>query len=266
MISPARLTQLAGDLPARYTTALLHLAPVRVLTGAHLDQLLAEPDTTPETTARIRRRIMTRLTELGLVMILQRRVGGVRAGSTGHIYTLTPAGYRFLAIIQGQLCPPRSRPSATPSALFLSHTLAVSNIYVQLITTSRDHNDLWLVRFVIEPACWQATAGGGYLKPDAYCVLSTATHQDCWWLEIDQATEHLPRIARKCRDYLDFLTHGGLGPDQVPPRVLFTTPDTDRRNALQKMITTLSKHCDRMISVTTHSDAAQFLITELLTP
>jgi hypothetical protein len=266
MISSAQRARLVHALPARYITPLPHLARVRLLTGTQLDQLLAEPDTTAATTARLRRRSMTRLIDLGLVTTLERRVGGARAGSAGHIYTLTPAGYRALAVMRGEPHPPRTRPPATPSALFLGHTLAISDIYIQLITTSRDHDDVHLVTFAIEPACWQATGGGGYLKPDAYLRLATATHADCWWLEVDQATESVPRITRKCRDYLDYLTHAGVGPDQVPPRVLFTVPDIGRRNAIEKVIATLSEHSHQMISVVTHIDAAAWLITELHTP
>jgi hypothetical protein len=86
-------------------------------------------------------------------------------------------------------------------------------------------------------------------------------------LEIDQATESLPRIKRKCRTYLDFLTHGGLGPDEVPPRILFTTPDAQRTDATQKVITKLTTtETNHLISVTTHEGAPNILITELAAP
>jgi Replication-relaxation len=146
----------------------------------------------------------------------------------------------------------------------VDHTLAISDIYVRLIETSHDHN-VTLSRFVTEPACWQPTGHGDYLKPDAYCVLSTTTHRDCWWLEIDQNTESLPRIRTKSRAYLDYLTHGGLGPDDVPPRILYTTPDTPRTDAIEKVITTLSTPDNRLINTTTHTNAPQLLINELLT-
>lgn len=265
-LSSAHLTQLANQLTARSTTPLPHLAKVRVLTGAHLDRLLARPDTTPETTARERRRIMTRLHNLGLVTTLQRRIGGVRAGSTGHIYTLTPAGHHYLAALSDQPCPPHVKKPATPGTLFLAHTLALSDIYVQLIQASHSH-DVTLSTFTTEPACWQPTGHGDYLKPDAYCVLSTTTHQDCWWLEIDQATESLPRIRTKSSAYLDYLTHNGLGPDDVPPRVLFTTPDTPRTDAIEKVITKLTTtETKHLVCATSHTDAPTFLITELTEP
>lgn len=76
-----------------------------------------------------------------------------------------------------------------------------------------------------------------------------------------------PRIKCKCRTYLDFLTRGGLGPDNMPPRILFTTPDADRSDAIRKVITKqTSTDTDQLICVTTHDNAPKFLITELTNP
>ena len=261
--SPLTAAALADQLAAHHTTVLPHLARVRLLTGAHLDRLLAQPHTTEHTTARNRRRTMTRLHNLGLVTTLERRIGGVRAGSAGHVYTLTPTGHRVLATLSDQPCPAHIKKTTTPGALFLAHTLAISDIYVRLIEASRTHN-VTMSRFVTEPQCWQPTGEGDYLKPDAYCVLSTTTHQDCWWLEIDQATESLPRIRTKSRAYLDYLTRGGVGPEDVPPRILYTTPSTPRTDAIEKVIAKhVSAETKHVISVTTHKDAPEFLITEL---
>jgi hypothetical protein len=262
----SRLTtaQLACELTGRYTTPLPHLARARLLTGTQLDQLLAEPDTTAATTARRRRRIMTRLHDLGLVATLHRRIGGVRAGSAGYVYTLTPTGHRVLATLADQPCPPHVKKPATPGTLFLTHTLAISDIYVSLHEASRNNN-FDLSTFEGEPTCWQPTGHGDYLKPDAYCVLSTTTHRDCWWLEIDQDTESLPRIRAKCRTYLDYLTHGGVGPDEVPPRILYTTPHAPRTEAIKQVIKKMSTQNNDLLNVATHTEAPAFMITELLT-
>ena len=257
-------TQLACQLTNHYTTPLPHLARARLLTGAHLDRLLARPHLSEQTTARERRRIMTRLHDLGLVTTLGRRIGGVRAGSAGHVYTLTPTGHRVLATLSDQPCPPHVKKPATPGTLFLGHTLAISDIYVSLHDAAQCHN-FHVSTFTTEPACWQPTGHGNYLKPDAYCVLSTATHRDCWWLEIDQATESVSRVRTKCHAYLHYLSHGGLGPDDVPPRVLFTTPDQPRTTAITQIITTLSTRDSNLINATTRTNATEYLIKELLT-
>jgi hypothetical protein len=95
-------------------------------------------------------------------------------------------------------------------------------------------------------------------------TLATTTYQDCWWLEIDQNTESLPRIRSKNRAYLDFLTHGGVGPNDAPPRILYTTPDEPRTDAINTIITTLSTQDNHLLNVTTHTNAPTFLINELL--
>jgi hypothetical protein len=263
-ITTAYLTTLADQLSDRDRAILTDLEHTRVLTGAQLQRLhFAAIDAASR--ARDRRRVLTRLTELDLVSTLDRRIGGIRAGSTGHIYTLTPAGQRLQATQRGQQAPTRPRRLRTPGAPFLTHALAISEVYVALVEASRS-GSFQMSTFHAEPACWHPIGNGRYLHPDAYLVLATATHQDCWWLEIDQATESLPRIKRKCRSYLDFLTHGGLGPDGVPPRILFTTPDSTRSSNIQKVITKLSTKIDQLICVSTHADAPTFLITELTAP
>jgi hypothetical protein len=257
-------TRLA-TLTERDRAILADLERLRVLTGAHLQRLRFD-HINPGSRARDRRSVLQRLTDLGLVSTLDRRIGGIRAGSAGHVYTLAPAGHRYLALQRGQPLPPRSRRLHTPSTPFLAHALAISGIYVSLIEASC-HHDFQVRTFTTEPACWQPTGTGRDLKPDAYTVLKAPTYQDCWWLEIDRATESLPKIIRKCRTYFDFLTHGGVGPDEVPPRILFTTPDTDRRNAIQDVIIKqASTETSQLICVTTHDNAPTFLITELFDP
>jgi hypothetical protein len=53
----------------------------------------------------------------------------------------------------------------------------------------------------------------------------------------------------------------------MPPRILFTTPDADRSDAIRKVITKqTSTDTDQLICVTTHDNAPKFLITELTNP
>jgi len=264
-ITTAQLAALAGQLSDRDKAIVADLERTRVLTGAHLQRLHFDP-IDQNSRARDRRRVLQRLTELDLVATLDRRIGGIRAGSAGHLYTLTPAGRRLQALQCGQQLTGRLRRPHTPGAPFLDHALAISEVYVALVEASR-HQHFQVSTFHGEPACWHPMGNNQYLHPDAYLVLATSTYQDCWWLEVDQSTESLPRIKRKCRTYLDFLIHGGVGPDNVPPRILFTTPGADRCGAIRKVITKLSTtETDQLISVTNHADAPKFLITELAEP
>jgi hypothetical protein len=258
-ITSKDLDKIDGRLSSRDHAILTDLDRTQVLTGVQLQRLhFTHIDS--RSRARDRRRVLQRLTNLGLVSTVDRRIGGSQAGSTGHVYNLTPVGRSLLAGHHQQSSTGEHRRS--PGAPFITHALAISEIYVTLTEASRDH-DFHVARFTAEPTCHHDR----HLKPDAYLVLQTATHRDCWWLEIDQATESLPRIKRKCHTYLEFLAYGGLGPNGVPPRILFTAPDLQRVHAIQDMISkqTTTK-TENTINITAHKDAAKFLITELTEP
>lgn len=105
-ITTAQLAALADHLSDRDQAILADLERTRVLTGAQLQRLhFTSIDAASQ--ARDRLRVLDRLTNLDLVSMLERRIGGIRAGSAGHIYTLTPAGQRFQAVQRGQQVPTR---------------------------------------------------------------------------------------------------------------------------------------------------------------
>ena len=79
--------------------------------------------------ARICRRVLARLTDERLLARLQRRVGGVRAGSASFVYALGPIGRRLL--------DERHRYTE-PSQLFLDHTLAVADAHIAIVQADRD--------------------------------------------------------------------------------------------------------------------------------
>jgi Replication-relaxation len=256
-LTPARLRQLTTDLPDRYTTPLLHLSRARVLTGQQLDRLLQHPADTERTAERARQRVMTRLIELGLAATLERRIGGIRAGSAGHVHVLTPAGHKLAALLTGQQPPRRIRHTRAPGPMFVHHALDIAEIYVQLTEASRA-GGFQVAAFVTEPASWWRESGI-VLRPDAYTVLATPKYRDVWWLEIDRDTESAPRLRDKLRDYTDHADNGGTGPDAALPRVLITAPNS-RRAAL---ISGLLAGDTKLITVMPHADAAKFLINEL---
>lgn len=262
-LTSIRLRRLAEELPARYTAVLPHLERARVLTGNQLDRLLAEAEVDSHTTARVRRRIMNRLCDLGLADTLERRIGGVRAGSAGHIYTLTSAGHKLLALINGAQPPQRARHSHNPGTLFLAHALAISEIYASLIRASRA-GGFRVAVFVTEPHSWWPQGDGTFLRPDAYTLLATTGYSDAWWIEVDLATETLPRLRRKLHTYLDFAHRGGIGPDSVLPHVLLTAPNRQRHAAIEALITGLPPPSEQLFYTVPHEGAVHHL-TDTLT-
>jgi hypothetical protein len=257
----ARLRQLADELPDRHTTPLLHLSRARVLTGGQLDRLLDErqPDTAARTAQRARQRAMAQLAALGLVNILDRRIGGARAGSAGHVHVLSTAGHTLAALLHGKTPPGRIRRSRVPGPMFLAHAIDIAEIYVQLTEHSRG-GGFTIAAFVTEPDTWWHQHGV-HLRPDAYTVLRVPSHRDCWWLEIDRATESLPRLRDKLHAYLYHHTTGGLGPHGASPRVLITAPDLRRCGVVTDLITGLPPPAGELFCAVEHHRAARFLIT-----
>jgi hypothetical protein len=260
-LTTARLRQLAAELPDRYTEPVLHLSRARALSGGQLDRLLRQPDTAPRTAERARQRAMTHLCHLGLAATLDRRIGGIRAGSAGYVHVLTPAGHKLAALLTGQQPPRRIRHSRAPGAMFIHHALDIAEIYVQLTEKSRS-DSIRVAAFITEPASWWR-ASGIVLRPDAYTRLATPTHRDCWWLEIDRDTESAPRLRDKLRDYTDHADSGGTGPDGVLPRVVFTVPDEKRAAAIRAAIAAAPGADTGFITVATHREAASLLLAEL---
>lgn len=136
-------------------------------------------------------------------------------------------------------------------------------MYVDLIEHSRT-GGFEVHAFMSEPHCWHPVGNGAYLRPDAYVILRIGAVGQCWWLEIDGGTEIIPRLRAKIRTYRDFLTSGGIGPDGVPPRLLFTAPDQQRSNLITELLG--DSDAGDMITATTHHHAAASMISELLNP
>lgn len=261
-VSAAQVERLVGRLGPRDWAVIDDLQRVRVLTGAQLDRLHFT-DIAPSARGRVRRRTMNRLVEWRAVTSLERRVGGVRAGSDGLIFALDSAGQRVLErqrIAAGeQATGGRARRPRTPRPLFLGHALAVSELYVTLRKAERQTPNLTIEAFDAEPACWWPDGTGNWLKPDAYLALANADFVDHTWIEVDRATESLPTVQRKMRTYVDFVNRGGLGPEGIVPGVLITTPDDLRATAIARLIRHLPEPADELFRTTLHDGAAAAL-------
>lgn len=147
------------------------LRSLRLLTGGQLRRLFfAEGDSV--TQARKARAAVKRLAELGVVLRLARRIGGMHSGSDGQVIALTGLGHAVLNL--GTNEPVRTRSVIDRKPAFQDHLLAVNELYVGL--RERQHDSaVELLDFEAEPACWRGFPGiGGQLttlKPDAFVRL-----------------------------------------------------------------------------------------------
>jgi hypothetical protein len=229
---PRKLAQVAAELSRRDWAVLDDLARVRMLTGRQVQRLHVYEGSSL-TQARRCRALLQRLHDDGLVHRLERRVGGVRAGSSGFTYGLTAAGQR-LTNRRGWAGGQRLRRPWEPSLNFTDHLLAVSELYVELRETER-LGRFELLSFDAEPACWRhwTDSGGGQwvLKPDAFVAVAGGELENFSFVELDRSTESLPTIRRKADTYLTYW-RSGVEQQRLSlfPRVVFVTPD-DRRQA-----------------------------------
>jgi hypothetical protein len=183
---------------------------------------------------RARQRALKRLLRDGLLMQLERRIGGVRAGSAGLVLALGGVGQRVLA-----LDGPRRR-WYEPTARFVDHTLAMAQLVVDVTLAARAGR-LDVLEQQAEPRCWREFAGivgRLLLRPDAFLVLGSGDYELRWFIEIDRASESLPTIARKCRLYADYYQSGAEQAKSggVFPRVCWSVPDEHRGERLRYAI------------------------------
>lgn len=236
-----RLDRLASQLTDRDHTILEFLGNYRFTTSGQLARLTAPDFNGPRSATRQVNRQMTKLERADLLRRLERRIGGVRAGSSSNIWTLTTAG-RKLAHQHGSGQPevPRAR-FVEPSISFLDHTLAVTELAVRLTELSHA-GSLASVQAIPEPTCWRRYVGRAgqpvWLKPDLTAVtVTTDGYEDHWFVEADRATENPARIVTKCRQYQDYRTTGReQAATGLFPAVLWATPDARRRDQLTERL------------------------------
>ena len=208
-IGRAQLQAIAEQLDTTDRTLLALLAAHRYATTRQLAQIteLSGQYGSARSALRQTSRRLRHQHGLGLVAHLARRIGGTRAGSAGYVWYLTAAGQRL-----GDEGRGARRRFQEPSALFLAHTLAITQARVvieQAIHAVGGH----LARLRTEPACWRSwlRLGGalGWLKPDLEAITATdAGAEDHWLLEVDLDTEHPARLLAKCHDYQAHLASG----------------------------------------------------------
>jgi hypothetical protein len=188
---------------------------------------------------------------------LERRVGGVRAGSASYVWRVGLIGDQLLRLASGDGVRARRKE---PSAHYLDHCLAVADCHLALVAASREAR-IELLQVQTEPTCWRDyLASGGTqrtLKPDLYALTASGEFEDHWFLEIDRATESLPTIVGKCVQYEAYRRTGREDHDHgVFPLVVWVVPDQVRASKLQAALRA-ARGLDRdLYRVTTVNDLA----------
>jgi hypothetical protein len=234
-LGPEGLEQLRDELSGRDVAIVSQVADLRLMSGRQIEAVHFPLSSHENTSAASRacRRSLERLARERLVARMQRRVGGVRAGSGSFVYGLGPVGHRLLSLERPR---PRYRE---PSVTFADHTLAIAQLVVEVSVAAREKTfDLLVCQ--AEPRCWRELSSMGArttLRPDLFVSLGVGEFGRRWFCEVDNGTEHLPAVLRKCRLYQSYyqsgkeqLAHG------VFPRVCWLVTDERRVASLRRAI------------------------------
>jgi hypothetical protein len=224
--------QMQNQLSARDLGIVSSLGQHRYLCASQIAALHFGGHETAEAGARVCRRVLARLTRMSVVSRLTRRIGGVRAGSASYVYELGAIGGRLLGETRHRL--------HEPSETFLDHTLAIGDVHVALVQAERQ-GELELVQIETEPACWRHYTGPGgsfeRIRPDLYVVTASGDYEHCWFIEVDLATESLPTVVRKCRQYAAYRQTGiEQRRSRAFPIVVWSAPTERRRACIAKAI------------------------------
>lgn len=241
--------------------AILHsLDQLHFLTTRQVERLHYPPGVfTPLSGARTSRRDLARLHDLHLIRHLERRIGGLRAGSASFVWSLDSLGARLLD-------HPTRRRAQEPSGLHLDHVLAVAELVVRLHEVART-GEVELLEVQGEPACWRIipAAHGGRLtlKPDLRLTLGVGDQELHWFVEMDRGSEHRPVLTRKCSTFLAAWRQGQeQASSGVFPRVLWVVPDQARQAAVTRVIEGLTSAPAGMFLTATEDQALAVLLGE----
>lgn len=211
----------------------------------------------PAGALRRSQRVLKRLVVDGVLETLDRRVGGVRAGSAGHCYVL---GYRGQRLLNPDR---RARSRYALGERFVEHALAVAELAVRLVDVER-RGEIEVVEVQPEPAAWRQFVGSSgqveVLKPDLFTAVGVVANEYRWFVEVDRATESLTRVERKCRLYLAYL-HSGREQEAhgVFPKVLWTVPHEKRYRQVLGVLAALPPPADRLFTADLHDNAINHL-------
>jgi Replication-relaxation len=261
-VSSRLVAEVAGRLSDRDREALRLVGRFRVMSGAQLARLLWV-EGKPATRARLARRQLARLVDLGVLERLPRRVGGVRAGSSGLVFAAGRVGQRLL---RAEPSGRRVRRAYAPGPRYLAHALGLVDLYVALIEAQRWGVVDGVLAFDPEPACWRSYPGpyGARLtaKPDGFVRLAAGDFELSWFIEVDMASEAPVTLTGKARTYIGLYRSGvEQASHGVFPRVAWIAPDEARAEAIRRTLAGLADHHE-LFAITTAREAVALLAAE----
>lgn len=265
-LSHAQLVQLSRELSPRRRMLLRATEELRLVTGGQLRRRFYAD--AGSSAARLARLDLAALAEANILHRLDRRIGGVRAGSTGYVYALGAVGRRLLELERGEgLAYARTRYE--PTVGFVDHALAVSEVWVGLhehlhgpLTGEHDAT----IDFRVERSAWRvyrdAVGVPATLKPDAEVRLRRGGFEDRWWIEVDRATERRGTIHRKLAAYVAYFHTGEeQRRTQMFPLTAWLTTTEERIRVLEEVIGEFAPQDRRLFRVGLLSAATPLLLS-----
>lgn len=261
-LSASRVRRERAAITKRDEAILADVARVRLLTATQIERMHFT-EGTETSRARRARRTLKRLHERGLLTRLNRRVGGVHAGSAGYIYGLSTLG-QAVVDVSGPAGGQRRRRPWEPSPMFVDHVLEVSEVFVCLRELAHADALIELLEFQAEPAAWRnflsIRSERITLKPDAYVRLGIGQFEQVSFVEVDRGTEHAPTLKRKLGVYIDAYQAGVEQRNGSPfPAVIWIVPDDKRAAQLKRIIDTMPPEHAAVFAVTTPNNQIQAL-------
>lgn len=253
-VSARGVAQLRERLSERDLAIIWQVAELRLMSARQIQAVQFPLDEHGSLSAatRARQRVLQRLIRERVLAALERRIGGVRAGSAGLVLALGSLGQRLLA-----LDGPRRR-AYEPSLRFVDHTLAVAQVIVDVQVAARVGR-LELLDCQAEPQSWRHfsdIAGQRVLRPDAFVALGVGEYELRWFIEVDRGSESLPVIRRKCQLYAAYYQSGREQTAHgVFPRVCWIAPAAARAERLAQAIVSDRHLPTRLFVVTTATEA-----------
>ena len=215
----------------------------------------------PKTATRRANLLTKKLTNLGLIHHLERRIGGVRAGSGSYIWHITHKGIKELREVEPNV-KLKLKNRYEPTQHHLKHQLFVTQLFVELTALHLDQK-IFLEDFSFEPKCWRSftTLFSHFtLKPDAFTRLTIGDFEDAYFFEADNATEHLGRVIAKCKQYVAYFNTGiEQRENEVFPLVVWVVPDEKRKLAIEQRIQKELQDYWELFQVITLDDFKDFM-------